>query len=103
MAKTYDKPIIIQKRDEITEAWVDVFKPHAFINKGKGDDEYLSAGAIQGKRTLVFEIRYFGGLEDISHNTQLYRILYRGVPYDIKDFDDFMLQHKTVKLLGVSY
>jgi SPP1 family predicted phage head-tail adaptor len=103
MVKTYDKPIKIQKRDEITETWVDVFNLHAFINKGKNDDEYLSAGAIQGKRTLVFEVRYFKDLEDISYNTQLYRILYRGITYDIKDFDDFMLHHKTVKLLGVSY
>lgn len=103
MAKIYDKPVTLQKRDEVTEAWVDVFKAHAFINKGKNDDEYLSAGAIQGKRVLVFELRYFKGLEDISHNIQLYRIVYGGITYDIKDFDDFMLSHRTVKLLGVSY
>ena len=103
MAKPYDKPIVIQKRDEITENWTTVFTPHAKINKAKTDDEYLSAGAIQGKRTLVFEVRYFKDLEDISHNTQLYRIVYRGVPYNIRDFDDFMLEHKTVKILGVSY
>ena len=103
MANLYDKPIVIQKRDEITEDWTTVFTPHAKINKGKTDDEYLSAGAVQGKRTLVFEVRYFKALEDISYNTQLYRIVYRGVPYNIKDFDDFMLEHKTVKILGVSY
>lgn len=103
MSNAYDKPIVIQKRDELTEAWSTVFTPHAKINKGKTDDEYLSAGAIQGKRTLVFEVRYFKALEDISHNTQLYRIVYKGVSYNIKDFDDFMLEHKNVKLLGVSY
>ena len=103
MANLYDKVIVIQKRDEITEDWTTVFTPHAKINKGKSDDEYLSAGAVQGKRTLVFEVRYFKALEDISYNTQLYRIIYRDVPYNIKDFDDFMLEHKTVKMLGVSY
>ena len=103
MSKVYDKSIVIQKRDEITEDWTDVFKLHASINKNKSDSEYLSAGAIQDKRTLVFEVRYFSDLEDIAHNIQFYRIVYRGVPYDIKDFDDFMLTHKTVKLLGVSY
>lgn len=103
MAKKFDRPIVIQKIDESTENWSDVFTPHASINKSKSDNEYLNAGAVQGKKTLVFEVRYFGDLEDIEFNTQLYRIVYQGVPYDIKDYDDFMLQHKTVKLLGVSY
>lgn len=103
MSKTYDKPISIQRINEITETWEDVYKVHASINKAKGDDEYLSAGAIQGKRNLTFEVRYFVGLEDISLNIQSYRIVYQGVPYNIEDYDDFMLRHKTVKILGVSY
>lgn len=103
MAKVYDRPISIQRINETTEEWEDVYLVHAYINKAKSDDEYLSGGAIQGKRNLTFEIRYFKDLEDISLNTQLYRILYQGVPYDIKDYDDYLLRHKSVKLLGVSY
>lgn len=103
MARIYDRPIIIQKINEVTEIWEDVFKVHASINKAKGDDEYLNGGATQGKRNLTFEVRYFAAIEDISLNIQSYRILYQGVPYDIKDFDDFKLQHKSVKILGVSY
>lgn len=103
MSRLFDRPIVIQKKDEITEQWEDVFKVHASINKAKSDDEYLNAGAIQGKKNLTFEIRYFNGLEDISLNIQSYRVVYQGVPYDVKDYDDFMLQHKTVKLVAVSY
>lgn len=103
MSKVYDKPITIQKRDDITELWSDVFKLHAHINKAKGDNEYLGGGAIQGKRNLTFEIRYFADLESISFDIQNYRIVYQGTQYDIKDYDDYMLKHKTVKLLGVSY
>ena len=103
MSRPYDRPISIQKINEVTETWEDVFKVHASINKAKSDDEYLSAGAGQGKRNLTFEMRYFKDLEVISLNTQLYRIVYQGVPYDIKDYDDYMLKHKTVKILGVSY
>lgn len=102
MARLFDRPITIQKINE-AEDWEDVFKVHASINKAKSDDEYLNAGAVQGKRNLTFEVRYFKALEEISYNTQLYRILYQGVPFNIKDYDDFMLQHKTVKFLGVSY
>lgn len=103
MARIYDRSIIIQKINEVTEIWEDVFKVHASINKAKSDDEYLNGGAIQGKRNLTFEVRYFVDLEDIGLNIQSYRILYQGIPYDIKDFDDFRLMHKSVKILGVSY
>lgn len=103
MAKVFDRPIIIQKINELTETWEDLYKVHASINKAKSDNEYLNAGATQAKRTLVFEVRYFKDLDDISLNTQHYRIVYQGVPYNIGDYDDFMLLHKTVKLMGVSY
>lgn len=103
MSRPFDRPITIQQVDEITEDWVNAFKVHARINKTKSDTEYLSAGAVQGKRFLTFEVRYFKALEDISFNTESYRIVYDGTPFNIVDYDDFMLQHKTVKLLGVSY
>ena len=103
MAKVFDRPITIQKLDQKAKRWNDLFNVHANINKAKADDEYLSAGAIQGKKSLTFEVRYFKDLEDISLNLQSYRIVFQGVPYNIKDYDDFMLKHKTVKILGVSY
>lgn len=103
MGKVFDRPITIQKLNTKAKQWEDVFSVHASINKAKSDNEYLSAGAIQAKKNLTFELRYFAGLEDISLNLQTYRILYRKVPYNIVDYDDFMLKHKTVKLLGVSY
>ena len=103
MSKLFDRPITIQKINELTEDWDDVYKVHASINKAKANSEYLNAGAIQGKVSLVFEVRYFKDLEDISYDMQSYRVVYNGVPYNIIDYDDYMLLHKTVKLLGVSY
>lgn len=103
MSRIYDKAITIQKINEITEDWEDVFKVHARINRAKSDSEYVDAGATRQKRSITFEIRYFKQLEDIDFNIRSYRILYNNVPYDITDYDDFMFSHKTVKLLGVSY
>lgn len=103
MSRIYDRPISIQRINELTETWEDLYTVHASINKAKDDSEYLNAGAIQAKRSLTFEVRYFADLEDISLNTQSYRILFQGVPYNIESYDDYMLQHKSVKLLGVSY
>jgi SPP1 family predicted phage head-tail adaptor len=103
MSRLFDRPISIQRINEATELWEDVFKVHASINKTKADNEYLNAGAIQAKKNLTFEVRYFADLEDISLNLQSYRIVYQGVPYNIEDYDDYMLKHKSVKILGVSY
>ena len=103
MSRLYDRPISIQRINETTELWEDVFKVHASINKTKTDNEYLNAGAVQNKKNLTFEVRYFKALEVIDLDKQLYRVVYNGIPFNIVDYDDFKLQHKTVKLLGVSY
>ena len=98
----FDKPIIIQKINEISEIWENYYALHARVNKSNGS-EYLNAGANQSKSTLVFEVRYFKDLEKIDDSRGLYRIIYRGRTYNITDYDDYQEEHKTVKLLGVSY
>lgn len=96
----YNRPILIQKLNEDTEEWSDFLNLRSFVNKSKGS-EYLSSGAIQSTQELVFQIRYCEPLKDIYLNTQLYRIIFENVIYDIIDYDDYMLKHRTVKLLGV--
>lgn len=102
MSRVYDKMISIQRINEVTESWENLYNIHAYINKPKSNNEYLQAGAIREARSLTFEVRYFSDLESIASNTQLYRIVYQGVAFNIKDYDDFMMKHKTVRLLGVS-
>lgn len=97
----YDKPITIQKIDEVTELWTDLFNLHARVNK-TGGSEYLNAGANQSKSTRVFEVRYFPDIEQIDANRGSYRVIYRGRIYNIEDYDDFQELHKNIKLLGVS-
>ena len=103
MSNPFDTPIIIQKINELTEDWDDLYSVHARINKAKANNEYLNAGAVQSKASLTFEIRWFSDLKKISLDTQSYRIFYDGVAFNIIDYDDFKLKHKTVKLVGVSY
>ena len=99
-------PVKIEKRDEETEQWVEYLPlVHARANKNvrRTGYEALSGGAIQIKRSLVFEVRYSQPIKEIAHNTQLYRIIYDGQPYDIIDYDDFEELHRTVKLVGAYY
>lgn len=98
----YDKIIIIQKQDPDTEKWKDRWRLHARVNKS-GGGQTLTAGADQYKATLTFELRYFSALEDLRYNPQPYRILYRGHSFKMVDYDDFMEQHRTVKIVGEAY
>ena len=98
----FDKPILIEKKNIVTKQWEPAFNVHASVNKS-GGSEYLNGGAIQSRSNLVFEVRYFPDLEDIDARRAFYRIIYRGRTFNIKDYDDFYEQHKTVKLLGESY
>lgn len=96
----FDKPIIIQKINEDTEEWVDVWRLHASVNKSKASE--YNAAAVETKRTLTFTVRYARPLETIAYNMGLYRIVFGGVVFNINDFDDYMLNHQTIKLTAVS-
>ena len=98
----FDKPITLEKMNETTEKWAISANLHARVNK-TGSSEYLDAGAERSRNTLTFEVRYLKNLENIRFNTQLYRIIYRGKRFNIVDYDDFNEEHKTIKLVGVSY
>ena len=99
---TYDKPVTIQVQDPETEQWVDKLRLHAIVNK-TGGGQALNAGADQYRASLTFEVRYVRLLEDVAYNTQPYRILYRGRTFKVVDYDDYMEQHRTVKLVGELY
>lgn len=98
----YDKRITIQTQDQETEEWADKWTLHARVNK-TGGGQALSAGADQYRATLTFEVRYFKALEELRYNPQPFRVIYRGHTFKVTDYDDFMEQHRTVKLVGEAY
>lgn len=102
MAQAYNIPIIIQKKNEETEKWVDFLKVHAKINKLKYS-EYYKAGAIRNNINKTFEIRYNAKIKEIEYNTSIFRIVYDNTFFNIVDYDDFMESHINIKLIGTSY
>lgn len=98
----FNKPITIEKQDEMTEKWAPVWNLHAYINKTQGSEQTAS-GAGRSKTTKTFEIRYFSAAADIEFSRQIYRIVYRGQKYNIVDYDDYMEQHRTIKLTAEVY
>lgn len=99
---TYDKPIIIQTQDHDTEQWSDKLKLHARVNKAGGGTS-VNAGADQYQVKLNFDLRYVAALQEIAYSVQPYRIMYRGHKFKVIDYDDYMEQHRTVRLVGELY
>lgn len=98
----FDKPITVQVQDADTEQWTDSLHLHAEVNKTGGNSTH-NAGADQYRATLTFKVRYVRRLEDIASTPQPFRVLYRGRTYKVVDYDDYMEQHREVKLVGELY
>lgn len=100
--KVYDRPVFLQKQDENTELWKVEAKFYCCVNK-TGGTEGFAADADQFHARLTFETRYFSALEEVRYKTQLYRLIYNGHTFNIVDYDDYMEQHRTVKIVGELY
>ena len=99
---TFDKPITVQVMNKDTEKWGDLLKLHARVNK-TGGGQTINAGAAQFHATLTFEVRYSRALESIRFKPQFYRVVYRGHTFKVTDYDDYMEQHRTIRLVGELY
>lgn len=98
----YDKPIIIQKLDVETEKWSDMWSLHASVNK-MSQSENFTAGATRNPMRYTFTVRYVKALNVIEYDTQLYRIQYKGIIFNIFDYDDFKEEHMEIVLRGEAY
>lgn len=96
-------PFTIQKQNPDTYEWDDLWTLHALKVNKSGGDKVHTAGAEQYKATLSFEVRHFKALEELRYTPQSYRIVYRGHFFNLVDYDDFMEQHSTVRLVGEAY
>lgn len=99
---TYDKPVVLQKQNETTEKWENVLFLHAKVNK-TGGSQTFAAGADQFPARLNFDFRYCQALEEIRYQPELYRLIYRGHTFQVIDYDDYLEQHKTVRIVGKLY
>lgn len=95
-------PFTVQIQNDAGK-WSDLWKLHARKVNKAGGGQAFNAGADQYKTTLTFEVAYFKALEDMRFSPQLYRILYRGHTFKLVDWDDFMEEHRLVKLVGEAY
>lgn len=96
-------PLTIQQQDPDTEKWSDFLALHALQINRTGGGESFAAGAGQYHPRLTFTVRWCRALEDIRYSPQTYRIRYDGQSWNITDYDDFMEQKRSVKLVGEAY
>lgn len=65
--------------------------------------EIVAASRESSAQSVTFRVAWHRQLEAIEHDTDCFRILWRGVMWDIQGYDDYMYQHVTVDLEAVSY
>lgn len=97
--KVFDKPIMIQYKNHEAKQWIVFQKLHAHINT-TSSSEYTTAGSTRSSHSLTFTVRYNPELKQVALALQDYRIVWDGGFYRIRSYDDFGLQHQTVKLVA---
>ena len=96
-------PVTIQRQDPDTEEWTDLLHLHATkVNKNSGGESF-SAGREQYRPRLSFDFTWCRALEALRWSTEPHRIIYQGHPMNLVDYDDYMEQHLTVRLVGEAY
>lgn len=96
----FDKRIILQRRDPQTNMFREWRQLHARINKTQRGNEISAGGSRRSVMSLTFEVRYVSALREVFLRFQDFRIIYDGAVFVIRDYDDFMERHRTVRLEG---
>lgn len=99
----FNSRITIQKSTSVSDVvgnytleWEDYFSCYATISYGAGGEELV--GQTFEKEVLNFSVRY---CQKASAVTPInFRILFRGVPYDIKSIDNMGFKKKSLKFRG---
>lgn len=71
------------------------------VNKSSGK-EYFNARTEISTSTLNFVLRYSNDLKDIIYNTQMYRVVYDGITFNVKNADNFKEQNRKLTIVGDS-
>jgi len=95
----YNRTIQIKKLNLDTEKYEDYMTCHANINKASGR-EYFNANTEISSSTFNFRVRYSTALDDILYNTELYRIIYDGKIFNVKNVDNYLLKNHELTLVG---
>ena len=96
-------PVTIQRMDPDTEEWTDLLHLHATKVNQAGSSETFAAGRERYSPRLNFDFNWCKALEALRWDTQNHRIVYRGQLFNITDYDDYMEEHRSVRLEGEAY
>lgn len=96
-------PVTVQKMDPNTEEWSELLHLHATQVNRAGGGEAFSTGREQFRLRLAFDFRWSKALEALRWDIAHHRLVYQGHTFNIQDYDDYMEQHLTVRLVGEAY
>lgn len=94
--------ILIQKNKVIKDEnanhvmkWCDYYECYSYVNNLSGS-EYYEAKKTNTQNDVIFSIRYSSETKDIDSKS--FRVIFRGVPYNITFVDNVMYKNQTIKL-----
>lgn len=96
-------PVTIQKMDPETEEWSDLLKLHAIQVNRAGGGEAFSTGREQFRLRLTFDFRWSKALESLRWDIANHRLVYQDHTFNVEDYDDYMEQHRKIRLTGEAY
>ncbi|MFR9168698.1 MAG: hypothetical protein ACLVKI_08490 [Gordonibacter urolithinfaciens] len=94
-------PILIMKLNPETEEFEPYCRAH-IIDENKARSDESTEGRGQSTMAVIsFRLRWSRMLAPIEFAMEEYRLVWRGHEFDIQGFDDFMHQHRKIKITGV--
>ena len=95
-------PLTIEKMDDDGN-WSKYLNMHAMnVNKDRSYENY-EGGGEQDWETVKFRLRWNWMLAEVEFDKPTYRVVWRGKAFDIRGYDDYQYQHRTVELRCVSH
>ena len=95
--------VIQVERMSDSGTWLPHLRMHLLQANKTKSSEYVTAGGEQASSSVTFRVRWNKHLPDIERDMPRYRIIWRGVVYDIRGVDDFMYRRISVDIVGVAY
>lgn len=102
MIETMRERILFQKNVTVTDGngnhtreWSDFYSCRAYANCLSGR-EYYAAAQINAEKELYFMVRYCSELKELD--TKKYRIIFRGMVYNITFVDNVQYKNRTLKI-----
>lgn len=92
-----------ERRNPDTGDWEEWMTLRSLQQNSGRTQEYQSSSQGRTASWVTFRFRWNPELAKVDTRTDGVRMRWRGTLYNVKSYDDYMFQHRTVDVEGASY